>query len=114
MEARGLELVPLGTTPLGRGLQYGPEDFRGTLLKRRAGDPPSGKSPQGLWSEAPESLPGAGTQASALHQDPNPGCGEGVSLTEWRGVSELSTEEIKTKLRSGANDERRSNDQRVS
>ena len=40
------EPVLHGTPSQGRGLQQSPEDFRGMLRTRRAGDPPSVKTPQ--------------------------------------------------------------------
>ena len=40
-------LVGVALQPTERGLQQGLEDLRGTPLKRRAGDPPSGGSSQG-------------------------------------------------------------------
>ena len=92
-----------GTPPQGRGTQQSPEDFRGMLRTRRAGDPPSVKTPQGLRSEAPKSLPGYEGHGANSSQASGPG--QGVSLAERRDATELSTSELKEKLREGHHDQ---------
>ena len=92
-----------GTPPQERGTQQSPEDFRGMLHTRRAGDPPSVKTPQGLRSEAAGSLPGYEGHGANSSQASGPG--QGVSLAERRGATELSTSELKAKLREGHNDQ---------
>ena len=90
-------------TATGRGTQQSAEDFRGMLRTRRAGDPPSVKTPQGLRSEAAGSLPGYEGHGANSSQASGPG--QGVSLVERRDATELSTSELKEKLREGHHDQ---------
>ena len=73
------------------------------MLRTRAGDPPSVKTLQGLRSDAAGSLPG--NEGHGTNSSQASGPGQGVSLAERRGAAELSTSELKPKLREGHNDQ---------